>query len=83
MSAELRAPAAGVHQPALPGSWLVRAAAGVPKECPGSGRRWIPGMGRAICPVCHRSSRALGLAVDPRRLLDRPRKHVPDHELRA
>lgn len=26
------------------------------KTCPGTGQRWIPGMGRSICPVCHRSA---------------------------
>jgi hypothetical protein len=32
-------------------------------SCPGSGRKWQAGMGRAICPVCHRSAKALGATV--------------------
>ncbi len=53
-------------------------------DCPGAGQRWIPGMGRAVCPVCHTSSAALGLhrahdARAVRRLLD-AKALVPTHE---
>ena len=57
--------------------------------CPGEGRRWVPGMARAICPVCHRSAGAItgderlmnNMAGWPlrNRLLIRSRKTVPAH----
>jgi hypothetical protein len=56
--------------------------------CPGSGRRWIGGTGSAICPVCHRGWRALGVARKPRFGFDPARRGahhigiVPTHERR-
>lgn len=43
--------------------------------CPGAGRRWRPGMGSQICPVCHRGSRGLGVT-------GRLPKVVPAHTIR-
>jgi hypothetical protein len=42
-----------------------RRGAGRPRlpDCPGSGKRWVPGFGAAICPACYRGPR--GLRVPP------------------
>lgn len=53
--------------------------------CPGTGQRWMPGMGRAVCPVCKVSSWTLfdtprdKRASAARRLLA-DRALVPEHQ---
>ena len=52
--------------------------------CPGAGRRWQSGMGRATCPVCHRSAVALGACTisAPRQWHVMKGKTVPAHTVR-
>jgi hypothetical protein len=52
--------------------------------CTGTGRMWRSGMGRPICPVCHRTARSLNAPAPERRANSLPgwAGTVPEHEQR-
>lgn len=53
--------------------------------CPGAGRKWQPGMGSAICPVCHSGSKSMGLPGGKTvngRMAVAGHPTVPDHMMR-
>lgn len=51
------------------------------RSCPGAGKPWTTGMGRPICPFCHRGPKGLGAPV-PRRRNGQYQGVLPAHELR-